>query len=307
MDILPRIMKITIAWGMVWTLACLLVSCGGDRLRPKFDPDRAFDLLLLQTDIGPRNPGSQGWAEFQTMLGAFLDSLNIEYKTQPFTYNDYIRGDTLRMVNWIARINPDEGDRILIGAHYDCRPRADYAEDPIRRDEPILGANDGASGVAVLMHLAELMKAAPPRVGVDLVFFDGEDYGPPERHDQFLLGSKYFASNHNASYAFGIIIDMIGDRDLAIYREVFSERYVKEINDLVWQTAARLNVTAFVDSVKHNVIDDHLPLIAADIPTVDLIDFDYPHWHTHRDTPDKCAPASLDAVGRVLVDIIYGQ
>jgi hypothetical protein len=100
---------------------------------------------------------------------------------------------------------------------------------------------------------------------------------------------------------------MIGDRDLNIYREAFSERYAPEINDLVWETAVRLNVPGFIDSVKHQVIDDHLPLLAADILTVDVIDFDYPHWHTHEDTPDKCDPVSLDAVGRVLLEIIYEQ
>ncbi len=307
MDNLPRMMSTVVTCCTSLLLVFILASCSEKRPAPEFDPDRAFALLVLQTDLGPRNPGSPGWEAFQSVLKTFLDSLEIDYVKQPFTYNDYIRGDTLNMMNWIVRINPDEGSRILIGAHYDCRPRADYAADSARRYEPIIGANDGASGAAVLMHLVELMAAAPPRAGVDLVFFDGEDYGPPERHEQYLLGSTHYASNHNTEYAFGIIIDMIGDRDLNIYREAFSERYAPEINDLVWEAAVRLQAPGFIDSVKHQVIDDHLPLTAADIPTIDVIDFDYPFWHTHQDTPDKCDPASLDAVGRVLLDVIYEQ
>ncbi len=291
---------------VIAAILILLLSCGTAPSVPRFDPGRAYDLLLLQTALGPRDPGSSGWMRFQEVLATFFDSLELDYDTQPFTYDDYLRGDTIPMVNWIIRINPGKDDRILIGAHYDCRPRADYAADTARRDEPILGANDGASGTAVLMHLAELMRAAPPRVGVDLVLFDGEDYGPPGRNEQYLLGSTHFASHHQGSYRFGIIIDMIGDRDLAIYREEFSERYAKEINDMIWEASARLQVPAFIDSIKHAVIDDHLSLISGGIPTVDLIDFDYPYWHTHEDTPDKCDPASLDAVGRVLLDIIYG-
>ncbi len=285
----------------------VLISCGGKNPVPKFDGDRAFKLLVMQTDLGPRVPGSSGWEQFQSMARQFFDSLGVTYETQPFTYPDYLRGDTVKLVNWIVHINPGKGNRILLGAHYDSRPRADYDPDPNRRDQPIPGANDGASGTAVLMHMCELMVAAPPAVGVDLVLFDGEDYGPPGRNDQYLLGSTHYASNYDGDYDFGIIIDMIGDSDLNIYREVFSERYVKDINDLVWNTAARLGVSAFIDSLKYEVIDDHLPLISGGIPTIDVIDFDYPYWHTLADTPDKCSPASLDAVGRVLLDVVYGR
>jgi hypothetical protein len=285
----------------------LLAACGGDRPVPNFDAARTFDLLIRQTDLGPRNPGSPGWHRFQEMLGSFLDSLGVEYETQPFDYYDYLTFDTLHLVNWIARLNPESSDRILIAAHYDCRPRADYDPDSTRRDEPIVGANDGASATAVLMHLAELLISHPPRIGVDLVFFDGEDYGPAGREDQYLLGSTHFASHHEARYRFGIVIDMIGDRDLQIYREFFSERYHKELNDKIWNMAAQLGVAGFIDSVKHDVLDDHIPLIAAGIPTVDIIDFEYPYWHTHADTPDKCDTASLSAVGRVIVGVIYAE
>lgn len=285
----------------------MAISCGGGKAVPQFDADRAFQLLVMQTNLGPRVPGSSAWQEFQSLARGFFDSLGVTYETQPFTYPDYLRGDTVDLVNWIVHVNPGKSDRVLLGAHYDSRPRADYDPDTTLRDQPIPGANDGASGTAVLMHLCELMAASPPDAGVDLVFFDGEDYGPPGRNDQYLLGSTHYASNYNGDYDFGIVIDMIGDSDLDIYREVFSDRYVKDIDDLVWSTAARLGIPAFIDSLKYEVIDDHLPLISGGIPTIDVIDFDYPYWHTHADTPDKCSPASLAAVGRVLLDIVYGR
>jgi glutaminyl-peptide cyclotransferase len=288
-------------------MAAFCLSCEREIIKPRFDGGRAFDFLEAQVALGPRNPGSRGWQAFQRLLSAHLDSLDIEYLTQPFDYYDYMTGDTLHLVNWIARINPEIGNRILIAAHYDCRPRAEYDPDTGRQEEPIPGANDGASGAAVLMHLAELMVSAQPRIGVDLIFFDGEDYGPPGRIDQYLLGSSYFASHHEQEYRFAILLDMIGDSNLTIYRERISEQRAKEINDKIWETAARFGIAAFIDSVKHTVIDDHLSLMAAGIPTVDVIDFDYPHWHTHADTPDKCSPASLEAVGQVMVEVIYDE
>lgn len=288
-------------------LALAVISCGGGKAVPEFNADRAFQLLVMQTDLGPRVPGSAAWQQFQSLAKGFFDSLGVDYETQPFTYPDYLRGDTVDLVNWIVHINPGKSNRILLAAHYDSRPRADYDPDTTLRSEPIPGANDGASGTAVLMHLCELMAASPPDAGVDLIFFDGEDYGPPGRSDQYLLGSTHYASNHKDDYDFGIVIDMIGDSDLDIYREVFSDRYVKNVNDLVWSTAARLGIPAFIDSLKYEVIDDHLPLISGGIPTIDVIDFDYPYWHTHADTPDKCSPASLAAVGRVLLDVVYGR
>jgi hypothetical protein len=280
---------------------------GGGSQKPDFDATRAFDLLLAQTDLGPRNPGSPGWHQFQILIKSFLDSLECDYESQPLDYYDYLKGDTLQLVNWIVHLNPESSDRILLAAHYDCRPRAEYDPDPARREEPILGANDGASATAVLMHLAELFQAYPPPVGVDIVLFDGEDYGPPGRNNQYLIGSTYFASNYPLNYRYGLLLDMIGDRDLQIYRESLSDRYAKDINDKVWSTAARLNIPQFIDTVKHDVLDDHIPLIAAGVRMVDIIDFEYPHWHTHADTPDKCDSASLSVVGRVVIEVIYGE
>jgi hypothetical protein len=295
-------------WPLALTILMLpAIACQGTYEIPQFNAARTFDLLVRQTDLGPRNPGSQGWLNFQELLGRYLDSLGVDHEKQAFEYINYLNFDTVPLVNWIVHLNPASSDRLLIAAHYDCRPHAEHDPDSTKRNLPIIGANDGAAATAMLMHLAELLSAHPPRIGVDLVFFDGEDYGPRGRNDQYLLGSTHFASNHRAQYRFCIILDMIGDRDLQIYRESLSERYHKEINDKIWNTAAAMGVTQFIDSVKHEVLDDHIPLIGAGIPTVDLIDFDYPHWHTHADTPDKCDTASLSAVGRVIVEVIYGE
>ncbi len=287
-------------------MALLLLSCARPA-KPVFDGNRAFVFLERQVALGPRNAGSPGWQAFQTLVKGLCDSLGVACRAQAFVYNDYLTGANVPMTNWIATINPKAGTRILVAAHYDCRPRADREWDTSLQGNPIPGANDGASGVAVLMHLMELMQANPPGIGVDLVFFDGEDYGLSGRADQYSLGSSYFAMHLDRKYKFGLLLDMIGDRDLKIYREEGSELHAKAIVDKVWQAAARRGARAFVDTVGSLVIDDHLPLLAAGIPTVDIIDFDYPSWHTLQDTPDKCSAASLETVGQVIVDVIYEE
>lgn len=257
--------------------------------------------------MGPRNPGSDGWRQFHTYVQSFCDSLELTLDEQPFIYFDYLKNDSVPLINFIIHINPDLKKRVLVAAHYDCRPIAENDPDPEYQDKPIPGANDGASGSALLFHFAELMEASPPPVGVDLIFFDGEDYGPPGRTDQYVIGSSYFAQHTTTPYKYGILFDMIGDKSLRIYREEFSQMYAPEITDRVWAKAAELGESAFVDSVRHSVIDDHLPLIGAGILTTDIIDFDYPYWHTHEDTPDKCSAASLQAVGTVALGVIYDE
>jgi glutaminyl-peptide cyclotransferase len=280
--------------------------CEPADVRPEFDGQRAYQFLTMQTDLGPRNPGSPGWLAFQDKARTFLDSLGVSYLRQPFEFVDTADGDTMHMANWIIRINPESPDRILIGTHYDTRPWADRDPDTTRRNEPILGANDGASGTAVLLHLAEILKDHPPAIGVDLVLFDGEDSWKSDRLDKAFLGSNYFAANPPDTnwYWYGVIIDMIGDKDLQIYREEISETYIKPINDIVFAAAKRLDLPHVFDSVGHRVGDDHTALSNAGIPSVVVIDFDYPYWHTHEDTPDKCAPASLEIIGRWMLEII---
>ncbi|HLF14410.1 MAG TPA: M28 family peptidase, partial [Bacteroidota bacterium] len=202
--------------------------------------------------------------------------------------------------------------RILLLAHWDSRPWADEEADSSLHSRPVPGANDGASGVAVLLEVARHLKSTPPAVGVDILFTDGEDYGKHNDPGGFLHGARYFATHLPPGYrpAFGILLDMIGDARLEIPRERHSLDFAPDIVDLVWSTANRLGFSQFVDATQGRITDDHLPLNAAGIPTIDLIDFDYPdqtnrYWHTLQDSTDKCSPESLEAVGTVLLTVVY--
>jgi glutaminyl-peptide cyclotransferase len=212
----------------------------------------------------------------------------------------------LELTNIIASFYPEMKRRLILCAHWDTRPFADKDSNPENRSQPILGANDGASGVALLLEIASLLPTKKPKWGVDIVFFDGEDYGSEGRYDMYCLGSQFFSKNLGDYHPeFGILLDLIGDENLEIYREGYSDRHAKHIVDLIWSKAKELNSVSFRDSIKHWVLDDHLPLIGVGIPCVDLIDLDYPYWHTLEDTPDKCSPRSLKEVGEVILKILY--
>ena len=280
---------------------------------PRFDGTAAFSCLLRQVQFGPRNPNSEGHracAQYLTgLLGAYADTVRL----QEFTHNGY-KNEVLSLTNIIGSFNPAAKSRILLCAHWDTRPRAEHDENKARRNEPILGANDGASGVAVLLHLASLFKTTRPAVGVDVVFFDGEDYGMEGDHQRYFLGSRYFATAKDPDYApqFGILLDMVGDTYLELPREGYSVRFAPDVVDLVWNTARDLGISQFVADVGPEIIDDHLPLNEGGLKTIDLIDFNYPDptnrfWHTHQDTPEHCSPLSLEAVGTVLTHVIYTQ
>ncbi len=280
---------------------------------PAFSGREAFRFLTAQTDLGPRNPGSKGHGRCLAYLEQALVRLADTVRLQPFPHPGY-DGTTLQLTNVIASFKPESSARILLCAHWDTRPRADRDENPRRRDEPIIGANDGASGVAVLLQLATLLKAQPPTVGVDIVLFDGEDYGREGDTGNYLLGSRHFASTASRTSVprFGILLDMVGDAALEIPRERYSVRYAPDIVNTIWSTARGLGITEFVDYLGAEIIDDHLPLNEAGIRTVNIIDFDYPdpthrYWHTHDDTPDKCSPESLEAVGTVVANVVYNE
>ncbi|MFY7951852.1 MAG: M28 family peptidase, partial [Armatimonadaceae bacterium] len=200
-------------------------------------------------------------------------------------------------------INPDAPTQILLCAHWDTRPTADQEIDPTKRKRPIDGANDGASGVAVLLELARNLAEKKPNVGVQFVFFDGEDFGPGIEN-MFLGAKAYAAKPLFPKPAFGILIDMIGDKNLGIYRELNSDAVAADINTLVFKAAKDLGVVAFVDEPRHEILDDHLPLIRKGWKVIDLIDFDYGPWHTLDDTVEQCSPASLKAVGDVLGKVV---
>lgn len=279
---------------------------------PKFDGKKAFAYLKAQTDFGARVPGSDAHKKclnyLQLELHKFADAVSL----QPFKHIGYL-GETIQMTNIISSFNSKATTRILLLAHWDCRPRADLDPDPKNHNKPILGANDAASGVAVLLEIARHLKLNPPTIGIDMLFTDGEDYGKEGDLKNYLLGAKYFANNLPQGFkpTFGILLDMIGDSELEILKEPYSMRYAPDIVELVWSTAKELNVYQFVDEVReYGVIDDHLPLNEVGIKTINIIDFEYPdeshrYWHTLEDTPDKCSPESLEAVGMVVMNVIY--
>ena len=287
----------------------LLIGCGSDSIQtPEFNGSRSLDHLNAQVDLGPRVPDSDASGQCRDLFRRHFDSLGLAVDSQTFEFFDPYSNRSIPAVNMVVS-EPGRGDtddRIVILAHYDSRPRAEYARDTLRRQHPIDGANDGASGCAVLMELGAAFAAIKPPGPVDLVFVDAEDWGVTGDHELYAIGSREFARRGiRGKYRFGILVDMVGDSSQQIYREVLSERYAKEINDMVWDAAGKLGINSFIDSAKYQIQDDHLPLNIGGVPTVDIIDFDYPYWHTELDTPDKCSANSLENVGRVLIEIIY--
>jgi len=277
---------------------------------PQFSGNQAFQYLVDQTNFGPRNPNSIGHTECLAFLqGEFLRYADsVQLQTFDITgYNNVM----LHLTNVIAHFNIKSQRRILLSAHWDTRPRADHEKGgPV--DKPILGANDGASGVAVLLEIARNLKNSPPPIGVDIILWDGEDYGREGDLNNYFLGSKYWAATKPYSYQplFAVNLDMVGDKQLTLPKEGFSVQYAPDVVNLVWNTAAELGVSQFVDRVGDEVYDDHLQLDNIGIKAIDIIDFAYPdatnkYWHTLEDTPDKCSPESLAAVGKVLLQVIY--
>lgn len=278
---------------------------------PRFDGNRAFEYLKVQTEFGPRVPNTEAHRRCAAFLENELRTFADTVLVQPFAHKGY-DGSNLYLVNIIASWNLHASRRILLCAHWDSRPWADQDPNPANRTKPVPGANDGASGVAVLLEIAHHLKSQPPSIGVDIVLFDGEDYGRASDLDNFLLGSKYFA-RRRPSYInpeFGILLDMVGDAQLEIPKERNSVELAPDIVQLVWSIARDIGMTAFVNAVGDDVYDDHLPLNQAGIKTINIIDFAYPdgshrYWHTLEDTPDKCSPESLEEVGSVLLHMLY--
>lgn len=290
----------------VAALVVLLVGCGSGGV-PEFNADSAFTYLEEQVDIGFRYPGTPEHRLLQRYLTEKLQEFGANVSLQPF--NAVVTtGDTLSLINIIGNFNMQEGKRVMLAAHYDTRPFADRDPDPANRDKPIHGANDGASGVAVLLEIARLLGNSKPPVGVDIVFFDGEDYGREGVPEDYCLGSKHFAGRlkgYRPSAA--IVLDMIGEKDLAIKMEGYSQASSPGLLEELYDIADELDVEQFRRERSFAIIDDHLPLIQAGLEAIDLIDFDYEYWHTLEDTPDKCSPESLYAVGTVLLHYIWRQ
>lgn len=221
-----------------------------------------------------------------------------------FTYDSPELGKEVRLMNAVARFRPEAKERILFGAHWDSRPWADKDPNPARRTRPVLGANDGASGVAVLLEIARVLRKTGAPIGVDLAVFDGEDLGTEENPNGYFRGSsRYVERMGEERPLFVIVIDMVGKKDLNLQWEANSREQASNIVDLVWQEARELGIRNFKSSPGPKAFDDHIPFLNVSIPAIDLIDFNFPEWHTTADTPAVCSPQSLEAVGAVLVSL----
>ncbi len=290
-------------------LLLLLLAVPGCRSQvvPKFDSHSAFQHLVKQCEFGPRVPGTSPHINCRDYLVNILQGYADRVMQQPFSA---VMGPDKKRVacyNIIANFQMNNPRRVLLCAHWDTRPWADLDPDPANHQKPVPGANDGASGVAVLLEIARILKHSPPRYGVDIVLFDAEDFGSYGQNDTWALGSKQFASQvvRNFRPEFGILLDMVGDADQQIYIEQNSYRFARPVVERVWRKADQLGIHEFIHEVKYDVHDDHINLLEIGIPTIDIIDFDYKYWHTISDTPDKCSPQSLDNVGRVVLGVIY--
>jgi len=283
----------------------LLAGCGSGS-RPVFDGQQAYQFLSAQCGFGPRNPGSPGHHKALEFLKSELEKCSNLVKLQSFSATDPVTREKLELTNLQVTFYPQAQRRILLCAHWDTRPWADRDPDSTKHSTPIMGANDGASGVAILLQLARIISQSQPKFGVDMVFFDGEDMGTEAHPQDFCQGSQFFAQN-SGDYRpqAAILLDMVGDSSLKIYKEEYSSKYAPGSVELVWGRAKQLKLGCFVDSVGYAVWDDHVPLLQKGIPCADIIDFTYPYWHTMQDTPDKCSAASLEKVGRLLVSILY--
>lgn len=278
---------------------------------PPMDADRAMSYLRRIADIGPRPSGSAGMAAQQELLAEFFTERGAEVDFQQFPVRHPQTGQEITMANLIARWHPTQQRRILLCAHYDTRPFPD--RDPVNPRGRFVGANDGASGVAAMMELSHVLPELEG-LGVDVVLFDGEELVYDDRRDDYFLGSTHFAKTYAAGqwpvrYEAGLLLDMVGDRELELYYERNSWRYASGVVKEVWAAAAELNVTAFRRGFRHEVRDDHLPLNQiAKIPTADVIDFDYPrpgfrqqsYWHTQMDIPENCSGTSVASVAAVV-------
>ncbi len=276
-----------------------------------FNGSAAYNYAKAQLDFGPRVPGTPAAAKAGDWIIRQMRARADTVVVQSFTYTT-ADGKKLHLRNILARFRPDLEERVLYLTHWDSRPVSESAATAAERKMPVPGANDGASGVGMFVALGDLLRKKKPTVGVDLLFTDGEDYGefgPPEV--DVLIGAKYFAAHlPSPDYRplYGVLWDMIGDKDLRIPYEMFSFQRAPEVVARVWQTAADLGHSdAFVQESGGEIVDDHVPLLDAGLRVIDVIDLTYPPHHTPQDTMDKISARSLGIVGDVAAALVTRQ
>jgi Zn-dependent M28 family amino/carboxypeptidase len=252
--------------------------------------------------FGPRVPGTDAHKRAGDWIAAEMRQRADTVIEQTWTHRTQ-SGATIPLRNILARFRPMAEERLLYVTHWDSRPTAEKSPNEAQRKQPTPGANDGASGVGLFLALGDILKQTPPGVGVDLVFVDGEDYGTFTPDVDVLLGSMYFANNlPSANYQplFGVVFDMIGERDLRIPQEGHSIERAPEVVERVWRTAAEMGYgNIFVPASTPEITDDHVPLLDKGLRVIDVIDLDYAYHHSVEDTVDKVSARSLKIVGDV--------
>ena len=317
-------------------LVLTVISCGNsnkksDRIdavekevvkAPEFNADSAYAYVGAQADFGPRVPNTKAHEECGEYLAQQLEKFGAKVYNQRA---DLIAwdGTILKARNIIGAYKPESKKRIMLCAHWDSRPYADNDPDPKNHHTHILGVNDGASGVGVLLEIARQIQQKEPALGIDIIFFDAEDYGTPEfytgqpKQDTWCLGSQFWArtphvQNYNARY--GILLDMVGGKNTVFLKESYSEKFAPDVNKKVWKAARKLGYgNLFINEDGGGVTDDHLFINRlARIKTIDIIASDpeggfTPTWHTLTDNMDHIDKNTLKAVGQTVLEVIYNE
>jgi len=308
----------------------LMAACGNNNRTPvsttvpqnavaAFDADSAYAYVARQVGFGPRVPRSEAHSRCAQWLENELKRHGADTVIRQEALADDHQGGTIPVVNIMGRYNIAAAKRVLLLAHWDTRPVADNDSDPAKRSIPIDGANDGASGVGVLLEIARQLGKKAPSVGVDILLCDAEDSGTHDNDDSWAIGTRYWTEHmpYNKALlpAYGILLDMVGSRGAKFHREYFSQRYASAIVDKVWATAALVGESdRFVNAVGGAVTDDHVPVNEAGIPCIDIIECYNPQsgsfnptWHTTADNLDNIDAATLRAAGITVINVIYNE
>lgn len=290
-----------------------------------FSADSAYQYVKDQTDFGPRVPGSQSHAQCLEYLKATLQRMGAEVTIQEGEGKSF-DGSILPVRNIIAKVNPEKANRIILCSHWDSRPFADHDADASYHNKPIDGANDGASGVGILIEMARQMQIRKPNIGIDIILFDTEDCGTPDHikvsnyvPDTWCLGSQYWGKSElgqDCQARYGILLDMVGAEGAQFFQERFSQSIAQSVVDKVWKAAQSIGYgNYFVNDDGGYITDDHYYVSSlAKIPCIDIIQYDpssnssfYKHWHTHNDVVENIDKATLEAVGRTLLYVVYNE
>ncbi len=272
--------------------------------KSQFDGQRAMHHIAEQLVQGSREPANiKAKQHTLNYIQQVLSPLSHSIRSQ--TFNAYGLHGTNLWASIKGQSKSRDKRRIMLGAHWDSRPQADRDADPLLRNHPVIGANDGGSGVAVLLEMARVLAAQPPSITVDLVFFDLEDMGDIDNRPYSIGASQFIVRNPDYRPSAGIIVDMVCDKNLRIPRERHSQTRAPEVMDRLWQIARQQRASGFIDRTGSFINDDHVPFLDAGLKVVDLIQYPFPdYWHSTGDSIDKCSAQSLQQVGNVLSEFI---